>query len=131
MGRINAKDYSANSDYLDTWGKSRGMQVQQDAFNTLVGRVGFRLGQQTEKASYFVKLAAAHEFKGEFNSRFAAEGESEGRTSIDFGDTWYEAQIGGTAKLSKNSLIYADFERSFGGDVEEKWRVDAGLRFTF
>ncbi|WP_303679537.1 autotransporter outer membrane beta-barrel domain-containing protein [Phascolarctobacterium succinatutens] len=37
----------------------------------------------------------------------------------------------GTAKLSKNSLIYADFERSFGGDVEEKWRVDAGLRFTF
>ena len=131
LGRINGKDYSANSDYLDTWGKSRGMQVQQDAFNTLVGRVGFRLGQQTEKASYFVKLAAAHEFKGEFNSRFAAEGESEGRTSIDFGDTWYEAQIGGTAKLSKNSLIYADFERSFGGDVEEKWRVDAGLRFTF
>ena len=131
LGRINGKDYSANSDYLDTWGKSRGMQVQQDAFNTLVGRVGFRLGQQTEKASYFVKLAAAHEFKGEFNSRFAAEGEPEGRTSIDFGDTWYEAQIGGTAKLSKNSLIYADFERSFGGDVEEKWRVDAGLRFTF
>ena len=131
LGRINGKDYSANSDYLDTWGKSRGMQVQQDAFNTLVGRVGFRLGQQTEKASYFVKLVAAHEFKGEFNSRFAAEGESEGRTSIDFGDTWYEAQIGGTAKLSKNSLIYADFERSFGGDVEEKWRVDAGLRFTF
>ena len=131
LGRINGKDYSANSDYLDTWGKSRGMQVQQDAFNTLVGRVGFRLGQQTEKASYFVKLAAAHEFKGEFNSRFVAEGEPEGRTSIDFGDTWYEAQIGGTAKLSKNSLIYADFERSFGGDVEEKWRVDAGLRFTF
>ena len=131
LGRINGKDYSANSDYLDTWGKSRGMQVQQDAFNTLVGRVGFRLGQQTEKASYFVKLAAAHEFKGEFNSRFAAEGEPEGRTSIDFGDTWYEAQIGCTAKLSENSLIYADFERSFGGDVEEKWRVDAGLRFTF
>ena len=131
LGRINSKDYTAGSDYLDTWGKNRNMQVQQDTFNTLVGRVGFRLGQKTDNASYFVKLAAAHEFKGEFNSRFLADGEPEGRTSIDFGDTWYEAQIGGTVKLSDNSLIYADFERSFGGDVEEKWRVDAGLRFTF
>ena len=84
-----------------------------------------------DKASYFVKLAAAHEFSGDFDTTYRAVGEPEGKTSIDFGDTWYEAQIGGTAKLSDNSLIYASFERSFGGDVEEKWRVDAGLRWSF
>ena len=131
LGRINGKDYNAHSDYLDSIGVKKDMQVEQDAFNTLVGRVGFRLGQKLDNASYFVKLAAAHEFSGDFDTTFRAVNEPEGRTSIDFGDTWYEAQIGGTAKLSKNSLIYADFERSFGGDVEEKWRVDAGLRFTF
>ena len=131
LGRINSKDYNASSDYLDTWGKNKNMQVQQDAFNTLVGRLGFRLGQKLDNASYFVKLAAAHEFMGEFDSTFRADGEPEGKTSIDFGDTWYEAQIGGSAKLSDNSMIYASFERSFGGDVDEKWRVDAGLRFTF
>ena len=131
LGRINGKDYNAHSDYLDSVGVKKDMQVEQDAFNTLVGRVGFRLGQKLDNASYFVKLAAAHEFSGDFDTTFRAVNEPEGRTSIDFGDTWYEAQIGGTAKLSKNSLIYADFERSFGGDVEEKWRVDAGLRFTF
>ena len=131
LGRINGKDYNAHSDYLDSVGVKKDMQVEQDAFNTLVGRVGFRLGQKLDNASYFVKLAAAHEFSGDFDTTFRAVNEPEGRTSIDFGDTWYEAQIGCTAKLSKNSLIYADFERSFGGDVEEKWRVDAGLRFTF
>ena len=131
LGRINGKDYNAHSDYLDSVGVKKDMQVEQDAFNTLVGRVGFRLGQKLDNASYFVKLAAAHEFSGDFDTTFRAVNEPEGRTGIDFDDTWYEAQIGGTAKLSKNSLIYADFERSFGGDVEEKWRVDAGLRFTF
>ena len=131
LGRINSKDYNASSDYLDTWGKSKNMQVQQDAFNTLVGRLGFRVGQKLDNASYFAKLAVAHEFMGEFDSTFRADGEPEGKTSIDFGDTWYEAQIGGSAKLSDNSMIYASFERSFGGDVDEKWRVDAGLRFSF
>ena len=131
LGRINGKDYNAHSDYLTSVGVMKDMQVEQDAFNTLVGRVGFRLGQKLDNASYFVKLAAAHEFSGDFDTTYRAVGEPDGRTSIDFGDTWYEAQIGGTVKLSDNSVIYADFERSFGGDVEEKWRVDAGLRFTF
>lgn len=131
VGRIAAKDYAATSDYLNAWGKNKNMDVEQDAFTSCIARLGVRVGQTTDNASYFVKLAAAHEFSGDFDSAFRAVGEQGGKTSLDFGDTWYEAQIGGTAKLSKNSLIYADFERSFGGDVEEKWRVDAGLRFTF
>lgn len=131
LGRINGKDYNAHSDFMTSVGVMKDLQVEQDAFNTLVGRVGFRLGQKLDNASYFVKLAAAHEFSGDFDTTYRAVGEPEGRTSIDFGDTWYEAQIGGTVKLSDNSVIYADFERSFGGDVEEKWRVDAGLRWSF
>ncbi len=131
LGRINGKDYNAHSDYLSSVGVKKDMEVQQDAFNTFVGRLGFRVGQKLDNASYFAKLAVAHEFSGDFDTTFRAPGEPEGKTSIDFGDTWYEAQIGGSAKLSDNSMIYASFERSFGGDVDEKWRVDAGLRFSF
>jgi outer membrane autotransporter protein len=40
-------------------------------------------------------------------------------------------QIGGTAQLSDNSYVYASYERNFGADVEQKWRIDAGLRWTF
>lgn len=131
VGRVDSKNYNAQSDYLDSLGVNKKLEVQQDAFTTAVGRLGVRFGQKLDKASYFVKLAAAHEFSGDFDTTYRAVGEPEGRTSIDFGDTWYEAQIGGTAKLSDNSVIYASFERSFGGDVEEKWRVDAGLRWSF
>ena len=131
VGRVDSKNYNAQSDYLDSLGVNKKLEVQQDAFTTAVGRLGVRFGQKLDKASYFVKLAAAHEFSGDFDTTYRAVGEPEGKTSIDFGDTWYEAQIGGTAKLSDNSLIYASFERSFGGDVEEKWRVDAGLRWSF
>ena len=129
IGHVQGKDYTATSDMLAAYGKTATMQVEQDDFNSIIGRVGFGIGQRTDKASYYAKLALAHEFGGDFDTNYTAE-ETKG-TSISFGDTWYEMQLGGTAKLSDNSLLYATYERSFGGDVTEKWRVDAGLRVTF
>jgi len=129
IGHVQGKDYTATSDMLAAYGKTATMQVEQDDFNSIIGRVGFGIGQRTERASYYAKLALAHEFGGDFDTHYTAE-ETKG-TNIDFGDTWYEMQLGGTAKLSDNSLLYATYERSFGGDVTEKWRVDAGLRVTF
>ncbi len=131
LGRVAAKDYTAGSDYLDSWGRDRSLSVEQDAFTSFIGRVGVRLGQKTDTASYFVKLAAAHEFSGDFDTAFRAAGEADGRTSIDLGDTWCEAQVGLTAKLSDNNTFYASYERTFGGDVEQKYRLDAGLRWSF
>ena len=131
LGRIAAKDYTAGSDYLDSWGRDRSLSVEQDAFTSFIGRVGVRLGQKTDTASYFVKLAAAHEFSGDFDTTFRAAGEADGKTSIDLGDTWCEAQVGLTAKLSDNNTFYASYERTFGGDVEQKYRLDAGLRWSF
>ena len=131
VGRIAAKDYTATSDYLNAWGKNKNMDVEQDAFTSCIGRLGVRVGQTTDNASYYVKLAAAHEFSGDFDSAFRAAGEQGGQTSLDFGDTWYEAQVGLTAKLSAANTFYATYGCSFGGDVEQKYRLDAGLRWSF
>ena len=131
VGRIAAKDYAATSDYLNAWGKNKNMDVVQDAFTSCIARLGVRVGQTTDNASYFVKLAAAHEFSGDFDSAFRAVGEQGGKTSLDFGDTWYEAQVGVTAKLSAANTFYATYGCSFGGDVEQKYRLDAGLRWSF
>lgn len=131
VGRIAAKDYAATSDYLNAWGKNKNMDVAQDAFTSCIARLGVRVGQTTDNASYFVKLAAAHEFSGDFDSAFRAAGEQGGKTSLDFGDTWYEAQVGVTAKLSAANTFYATYGCSFGGDVEQKYRLDAGLRWSF
>ena len=48
-----------------------------------------------------------------------------------YGDTWFELGLGGTAQLNKNTMFYADVERSFAGDFNKKWQVNAGLNWSF
>ena len=125
MGRVEGSDYTTSTT------KAGKLFVQQEDYDTLVGRLGLRVGQKLDKASYYAKLAVAKEFCGDYDTKYADQYGNTNSTSMNFGDTWYEMQIGGTAQLSDNSYIYASYERNFGADVEQKWRVDAGMRFTF
>ena len=86
LGRVAGKDYTAASDYLDAFGKNKSLAVEQDAFTSFIGRAGVRLGQKLDNASYFVKLAAAHEFSGDFDSTYRVEGEPDDSTSISFSE---------------------------------------------
>ena len=131
IGHLDGKSYKAASDFLDAQGKAKNMHVLQHSMNSVVGKVGLGLGQKTEKANYFAKFAVAHEFCGDFNTDFKADGEAGGNTNIDFGGTWCELEIGGGVQVSDNTMLYATYERSFGGDVKEKYRVDGGVRFSF
>ena len=130
MGRVEGDDYTAKSQYQLDLNRDQYMDIKQDDFNSLIGRLGVRFGYSKERSSIHAKVSLAHEFCGDFDSRFMANGVG-GQTSIDFGDTWYEVQVGGTTMLSDNSLLYATFEKNFGAEVTEKWRVDAGVRFSF
>ena len=51
--------------------------------------------------------------------------------SKDYSYTWFEVGIGANTKLSKESYFYGDIERSFGGEIEKKWQINAGVRFEF
>ena len=51
--------------------------------------------------------------------------------SKDYSDTWFEVGIGTNIKFSKASYFYGDIERSFGGEIEKKWQINAGVRFEF
>ena len=105
IGHIDDKRYTAASDFLDVNGKY--------------------------KDNYFAKVALAHEFCGDFGTSFQADGEADGRTNVDFGGTWCELELGAGVQLNDKTMLYATYERSFGGDVEEKYRIDAGMRFSF
>ena len=48
-----------------------------------------------------------------------------------YGDTWFELGLGGNVQLNKNTMFYADLERSFAGDFNKKWQVNAGLNWSF
>lgn len=110
----------------------RGTSVNTDDMNSIVGRLGIVAGRKTDNGNeFYVKASALHEFSAESNMSLQAANGEKGLLSQDYGDTWVELGLGTNIKLSKTSYFYGDIERSFGGDIEKKWQINAGLRFEF
>lgn len=117
----------------------RGTRVQEEGFNSAIGRLGFVLGKKQKEGKhphdFYLKASVLHEFGGDRDyslQRVNAAGDLErldGKYS--YGDTWYELGLGGNVQLNKNTLFYADVERSFAGDFNKKWQVNAGLNWSF
>lgn len=51
--------------------------------------------------------------------------------SNDFGGTWGEFGIGANVSVSDSTYVYADVEHTTGGEIEELWRVNFGVRYNF
>ena len=106
------------------------MKVHTDAVNSLIGKLGVAAGQKTENMSFYGKLSLAHEFGGEIKGRFEANNYPV-VTNIKMEDTWLDLEIGGSFKMSESSYIYGTFTKNFGAKINNKWRLDAGIRFAF
>ena len=106
------------------------MKVHTDAVNSLIGKLGVAAGQKTENMSFYGKLSLAHEFGGEIKGRFEANNYPVA-TNINMEDTWLDLELGGSFKMSESSYIYGTFTKNFGAKMNNKWRLDAGIRFAF
>ena len=126
-GRLSGKSYDAVSDY----GGGKLMHVDQDDFDSLIGRVGIGFGLVKERSSIYAKLSLLHEFQGDFDTRYAAKGEATNSTHMDFGGTWVSAMFGGTYQMSDRANFYGYLEKTYGGDLKTDWRYNVGVRFTF
>ncbi|WP_288315613.1 autotransporter outer membrane beta-barrel domain-containing protein, partial [uncultured Dialister sp.] len=126
-GHLRGKDYDAVSDY--TGGKK--MHIRQDGINSVIGRIGLGIGKETERSNLFAKIALAHEFGGKVKSTFSAENEPTSGTEVDLKDSWVDVEIGGSLLVNRNTYLYGTYTRNFGADVSNKWRIDAGIRFSF
>ena len=45
--------------------------------------------------------------------------------------TWYEIGLGANLGIAKNSNLYFDALKTFGGNLRTDWQFNAGLRFSF
>ena len=121
-GRLGSSEYTTD----------RGNNVYVSGLNSYIGRVGFVAGQKTKDGNdVYFKASALHEFGGSRDIHMAAANGETLSMSKDYSDTWFEVGIGTNIKLSKASYFYGDIERSFGGEIEKKWQVNAGVRFEF
>ena len=132
LGRIGGKYFDAVSDMKDGKGGFKSMHVEQDAFTSAVGRLGLSVGKQAGNYNAFAKMVLAHEFSGAFDTAFSATEEAQGsKTRLELKDTWFELEVGGSAKIGNGSYLYGSFARTMGGDITDRWRVDTGVRFSF
>ena len=119
--RIGGEDYTTNN----------GIKVNQDSLESAVGRVGFEVGKRiSDSGSIYAKASLLHDFAGSADTYLSLNGLTNSYHQ-DIGDTWCEAGIGFNYKTSKNSYVYADVVKTFGGDVETPWQWNAGMRWTF
>ena len=126
-GHLGGKDYDAVSDYAG----GKKMHIHQDGINSVIGRIGLGIGKETERSNLFAKIALAHEFGGKVKSIFSAENEPTSGTEVDLKDSWGDVEVGGSWLVNRNTYLYGTYTRNFGADVSSKWRIDAGIRFSF
>lgn len=123
---------SGGSDYT----LSNGVKVHDDGEDSLIGRLGFRLGKSfatpkgQEPNQIYLKFNVLHEFSGDWDMALWGTDVSYYQ-HCDGGDTWYTFGLGGKVSLTDNTVFYGDVEKSFGGDVTTKWQFNAGLRFLW
>lgn len=119
-----------SSDYTMSLNGKEGAAVYNDAFKSLIGRVGFTLGRQQEAGNIYAKLSLAHEFQGDIATQ-ASYGDVTRNYTTGGSDTWIEYGIGFNNKLSKGTNLYGEIERTTGSIVKTKWRANLGLRYSF
>lgn len=118
------------SDYTMSLNDKDGAKVSNDAFNSLIGRVGFTVGRQQEQSNIYAKLSLAREFKGEVATR-ASYGAVTRSYESGGSDTWLEYGIGFNAKMSKGTNLYGEIEKTTGSVIRTKWRANLGVRYSF
>lgn len=101
-----------------------------DSTNSFMTRAGAALGWKLpdDRGDIYVRGGLVHEFLGDsklsVNHGFRT-------VKLDGQDTWFEYAIGGNYKVGNNAYVYADVERSAGGDIDVDWRANIGARFVF
>ncbi|WP_304100266.1 autotransporter domain-containing protein [Phascolarctobacterium succinatutens] len=122
IGRLGSCDF-------DSTGTLEG-HISQDAFTSIVGRLGIEAGQASEHGRYFARLSLSHEFAGDVDTHFSDSSATMTR-EFQLDGTWCDLTVGGTYDLSDKVSFYGDVTKTLTGDYKQDWKVNAGLRFTF
>ncbi len=126
-GRIMGDDFVAHN----------GVKVEQDDYDSLIGRLGVRSGFYfpQKKGNIYARVAVLHDFMGDMEAT-ASKANAAGvmqttHLKEELGDTWVEYGIGANFNLSKTAYTFVDLEKTAGSDVKENWKWTVGARIAF
>lgn len=106
------------------------LTVNQEGYDSLVGRLGLELGKKGHLGSVYARFGLAHEFSGDITGNYSAEDGGSKTTSVETKGTWAEMSLGTTLNIKPNAMAYFDVSRTYGADYEHDWKFSGGLRFA-
>lgn len=125
--------------YSYMWGDSyttrKGVRVEQDNADSLVGRAGFIISKELESERkypnrYYAKAFIMHEFL-DGGDNTVSLGSDRFYAGSDFKDTWYVVGVGANADMGNQCTFYFDAEKNFKAHVKMPYRIEAGFRWEF
>ena len=111
---------------------NNAMTIEQDDFDSLIGRVGVRTGFYfpNNKGTIYLRVSGAYDFQGEYEYT-ARNAQTKRSFKDDLGGAWVEYAVGANFNLTDNAYTYVDLERTSGGEVTENWRWNVGFRYVW
>ncbi len=116
----------------DDFTASNGVTVSQDEVDAKLLRGGLRAGFNfpEDMGLVYAKASVVHDFDGKAEFTAAKDGDFVNMNS-DLGGTWCEYGLGANINWSKNTYTYVELEKTTGGDLEENYRWNIGIRHNF
>lgn len=115
---------------------NQGTRVDPDRIDSVIGRMGVRIGRafgEEQNHNIYAKADMFREFMGEQKIHVKDV------TTRVKGDTitvqnkgfWFDVGGGFQSQLGRDAYAYADVEYRFGNDLDKSWIVNAGMRYEF
>ena len=111
---------------------SIGRDVSFEDMKSLIARVGVMSGVKfaEDRGSAYVKASYNHDFLGDVDGNYAYQGITR-KFSDDLDDNWGEVSLGASYQVTDSVNTFVDVGTGFGGDIDQKWRVNLGARYVF
>ena len=102
------------------------------SMDSLIARAGITAGMKCPGGfgDAYVRVAGVHEFLGDTSMTSTVAGNVASLPS-DGKDSWLEYAVGANINFNKSTYMYVDIERTAGADIEEDWRANVGVRYSF
>ena len=121
---LRATDYATNIRSVDF-----------ETIESLVARVGVMGGMKfaENRGAAYLKASYNHDFLGNVDAAMHAVNGSgnSAKISDELDDNWAEVSLGMSYSVTDTLNTFLDVGTGFGGDIDQKWRINFGARYAF
>lgn len=115
---------------------SQETRVHQDRLNSVITRLGFRLGRDfgaQERSTVYVKADWMREWRGRETIRAYDVTTPDNGSEVTFKNrgNWFDVGLGVQSPITDKLYGFVDTEYRFGNDLQKSWQFNAGVRLLF